>query len=62
MRTALTLSYTLAPTAVGTYTLGPVNVEYKGKVIQTQPIEVKVVPSEAKPSQPPPQLEGGVIL
>ena len=64
-RTALTLSYTLAPTAVGSYSLGPVSVEYKGKMIQTQPIEVKVVPSKGRPKEKPsqaPRLEGGVVL
>lgn len=55
----LTLRYSLAPTAVGTHTLGPVKVEYRGQVYQTQPIEVRV----ERPSQEElPQLEGGVIL
>ena len=71
---ALVLTYSLAPTTVGTHTLGPVKVEYKGRVYETQPIEVKVVRGSPNPkrrpalrSQPPrapkaPKLEGGVIL
>jgi hypothetical protein len=55
--------------------LGPVKVEYQGKVYQTQPIEVKVVEGrlgkhgkegkkERKPRHRPPVpgLEGGVVL
>lgn len=65
-RLTLTLRYTLAPTAVGTHTLGPVKVEYKGESYQTQPIEVKVVKKEGSaeeaPAEEPPVLEGGVVL
>ncbi len=69
---ALTLTYTLAPTQPGIHTLGPIKVEYQGKVYETQPVEVKVVPGPAlerkipegkrKPNLPKPRLEGGVIL
>ena len=59
-RMALTLFYTLAPTTVGSHTLGPVKVEYKGQTFQTQPIEVKVVPGSQEEQSP--RLEGGVIL
>ncbi len=52
---SLTLVYTLAPTAPGIHTLGPVKVEYQGRVYETQPIEVKVAVGS-------PQLEGGTIL
>lgn len=76
MRQTLTLTYTLAPTTPGTHTLGPVKVEYNGKVYETQPIEVKVVEGTSKeetqvaPEQeeqqeePPraPRLQGGTIL
>lgn len=67
MQQALTLTYTLAPTEVGTHTLGPVKIEYDGQVYETQPIEVKVVQGASKPKKivPAPQrprLEGGVIL
>ena len=77
MRQTLTLTYTLAPTIPGTHTLGPVKVEYKGRVYETQPIEVKVVEGKPKEEMPPeqeqqeeqqeeqpkmPRLEGGVIL
>jgi hypothetical protein len=43
-RLTLTLTYTLAPTIPGTHTLGPVQVEYAGRVIQANPIEVTVLP------------------
>jgi uncharacterized protein (DUF58 family) len=56
----LTLRYSLAPTAIGTHTLGPVKVEYRGQTYETQPIEVRVAPGA--PRKEPPQLEGGVIL
>jgi hypothetical protein len=67
--TTLTLSYLLAPVTPGTHTLGPVKVEFQGKVYETKPIEVTVVPGhqrnspklESKPSEEP-VLEGGVIL
>jgi hypothetical protein len=58
---ALTLTYSLAPTEPGTHTLGPVKVEYQGKVYETQPIEVKVVEGSPKQKKVP-QLEGGVVL
>ena len=61
-RLSLTLTYTLAPTAVGTHTLGPVKIEYKGQTYQTQPIEVKVVPQPEAPEQEAPELRGDVIL
>ena len=67
---ALTLTYVLAPTQTGTYTLGPVKVEYQGQAYETQPIQVKVTPGPAgripKSKQPSPrqlpELEGGVVL
>ena len=64
---SLTLSYALAPMAPGSYTLGPVKIEYEGKTYETQPIEVKVVagspiPEEKKEPSESTQLEGGVIL
>ncbi len=75
---ALTLTYSLAPTAPGTHTLGPVKVEYQGKTYETHPIVVKVVEGPAVPERGPapqrrpsrraprqkkvPQLEGGVVL
>ncbi len=66
----LVLSYTLAPTAPGTHTLGPVKIQYHGKEYETQPIEVTVVKrppkNEPEPNREPlseqPELEGGVIL
>lgn len=72
MRQTLTLTYTLAPTALGTHTLGPVKVEYKGKIYETQPIEVKVVQGKTQPAPEQeeqqeelprtPRLRGGTIL
>ncbi|MBI3333203.1 MAG: BatD family protein [Candidatus Omnitrophica bacterium] len=72
VRSALVLTYTLAPTAPGTHLLGPVKIRYQGHEYQTQPIEIKVVPGKprrAAPSRrlrrappPAPDLKGGVIL
>ncbi|MBI3318939.1 MAG: BatD family protein [Candidatus Omnitrophica bacterium] len=62
VRQSLTLNYTLAPTAPGTHTLGPVKVEYQGRTVETQPIEVTVVEGPKEPRQEVPELEGGVIL
>ena len=67
--TTLILSYLLAPVTPGTHTLGPVKVEFQGKVYETKPIEIKVIAGkkgeepkvESKPSEKP-LLEGGVIL
>lgn len=53
------LSYLLTPLESGVHTLGPVKVTYRGKVYETQPIEVKVV---GRAEAPKPKLEGGVIL
>lgn len=68
-RQALILSYTLAPTAAGTHTLGPVKVEYEGQMYETQPIEVTVLPQGIPPRDEPdmkklqdPDVEGGFIL
>ena len=57
---ALPLTYVLAPTGAGTYTLGPVKVEYQGRTYETQPIQIKVV--GGPPPRRLPKLEGGVIL
>ena len=64
----LVLNYTLVALAAGTQTLGPVKVEYQGKVYETRPVEVKVLPGK-KPQTPEkkikpelPRLEGEVIL
>ena len=67
---ALTLTYLLVPTERGTFTLGPVKVEYQGQTYETQPIQVRVAPGPAgripksKQSSPRrlPELEGGVVL
>lgn len=74
VNSTLTLLYTLAPTAPGTHTLGPVKIEYQGKEYQTPPIEVTVLPGRGPPRkrpqrrpEPTPEeeslpLEGGTIL
>ena len=59
---ALTLTYTLASSAPGSYTLGPVKVEYHGQVYETQSIEVKVVEGPAPEPEQKPKLQGEVIL
>lgn len=59
-RQSLTLTYTLAPLSPGKHTLGPVKVEYEGKVYETQPVEVTVAEPPAASSRP--ELKGGVIL
>ncbi len=58
-----TLSVTLAATEVGPHTLGPAKVDIEGKVLETQPVEVKVVEGqEASPPARSPKLQGGVVL
>lgn len=68
-RQAMTLTYRLAPTTPGTYTLGPVEVEVEGQIYETQPIEVTVVHRGLGPKSAPelepfrdPELEEGFIL
>ena len=56
---SVVLSYLLTPVEPGVHTLGPVKVTYRGKVYETQPIEVKVA---GRAGAPRPKLEGGVIL
>jgi len=46
---SITHNYTFIPTKVGTFTIGAAKVEYKGKVYQTSPLIVKVVPASNKP-------------
>ena len=60
MISTLTLTYALAPSAPGKYTLGPVKIEYQGQVYETTPVQVTV--SEGKKGEETPALEGGVIL
>ena len=68
MSQTLVLVYTLSALEAGTWTLGPVQVEYRGKNFETAPIEVKVLPGPPRtpPAKEPehraPQLEGEVIL
>lgn len=69
---ALVLTYTLIPKAAGMHTIGPVRIEYAGKIYETQPIEVRVVPGSGRapaqrkaqpaPRKRAPRLDGGVIL
>ena len=59
---ALVLTYALAPTAAGSYRLGPVKVEIGGKNYETQPIEVKVLEEDEEDLPEIPKTEGGVIL
>lgn len=54
------LTYTLAATAPGTHTIGPVRVKHKGEVYTTEPIEIKVTEGPAAPRRP--KLEGGITL
>jgi hypothetical protein len=76
MEQALTLTYTLSPSAPGVYLLGPARVEYEGEIYATEAIEIQVVeegqratPSSLE-SHPPargnprkaPALRGGVVL
>lgn len=56
-----TLTVTLAAREAGTHTLGPAKVEIQGKVLETQPIEVKVVEKADAPVRSP-KLQGGVVL
>ncbi len=40
---SVTYNYAMIPTKVGTFTIGPAQLKYKGKVYQTSPINIKVV-------------------
>ena len=61
IKQALTLTYSLAPTTPGTHTLGPIKIEYQGKVIETEPIEIKVIEGKRKKKLRP-RLKGGIVL
>ncbi|MDD2890268.1 MAG: BatD family protein [bacterium] len=47
---SISFNYTLSPTKVGKFSIGPCTMNYKGKTIQTQPIDIEVVKSSS-PSQ-----------
>jgi hypothetical protein len=53
------LTYLLTPLKPGSYVLGPAQVTYRGKVYQTQPIQVTVT---ARVQAPRPVLKGGMVL
>ncbi len=66
---AVTLTYTLSPSAPGTYLLGPARVEYDGEIYATEVIEIQVVEDGEKavpPARGNPRkalaLRGGVVL
>lgn len=52
---SLTFNYTLAPGKPGTYIIGPVTLNYKGKVYQTNPMTIKVVKGSPASSQKIPE-------
>lgn len=68
MQLAITLQYLLAPTTVGSQTLGPVVVEHEGHRYQTAPLTVEVLPGAAPPAPPAPSaprrpaIRGGTVL
>jgi hypothetical protein len=51
METNTIFNYTLVPKRAGDFVIGPASVTVKGKVFQSQPIQVRVLPAQAKPSQ-----------
>jgi hypothetical protein len=52
--TSLEITYLLTPRRAGTFTIGPVRLEKKGRTYQSQPITVKILPAasptEARPA------------
>jgi len=44
-------NYTLIPKRAGDFTIGPATVTVKGKVSQSQPIQIRILPSQTKPNQ-----------
>ena len=44
--------YLLKPRSEGKFTIGPAEVEFKGKLYTTDPIEVEITPSEEVPEEP----------
>ena len=51
MQSNTIFNYNLIPKRAGDFIIGPAAVTVKGKVFQSQPIPVRVLPSQAKPSQ-----------
>lgn len=58
---AISFNYTLAPRKIGKFTIPPCTMTYKGKSIQTQPIEIEVTKSSA-PTQSSSQSPNTVNL
>jgi hypothetical protein len=54
---SVTYSYDVQPREVGTFTIGPASIETGGKRYPSQPLQITVVKSGAKPKQP---AAGGV--
>ena len=44
--------YLLRPKSEGKFTIGPAEMEFKGKLYTTDPIEVEITPGEEKPEEP----------
>jgi len=73
---SVTYQYTFFARAAGKFTIGAVEVEAKGQVYRSQPIEIEIVASSTSPSpqtpqsgagrsqqsEPPPNLEGNLYL
>jgi hypothetical protein len=47
IRTSVEATYLLTPRRVGTFTIGPVRIQRKGRTYQSKPISVKILPIES---------------
>lgn len=51
MQASTIFNFTLIPKRAGDFTIGPATVTVKGKVSQSQPIPIQILPSQTKPNQ-----------
>jgi len=49
---SVTFTYILVPNNTGDYTLGPFNINYKGKTYSADPVNIKVLPRNNQPPMP----------
>lgn len=45
IRTSVEVAYLLTPRRVGTFTIGPISIEEKGRAYQSQPLSVRILPA-----------------
>jgi hypothetical protein len=54
---SIAFTYILVPNNTGEYSLGPFNIDYKGKTYSTNPINIKVLPRNTQPQSSMPQSQ-----